>query len=208
MTATTTLPALLGYVHKHGYDGRYRLWTRSHGVDFDQLPSYDQGGPATVPLDGWNVSTSTTTRVSYDGGGSSAEGDGVHTLSVWRGDPGRPARHPLHGTTYPSLRDADRAAYQAGVLGFFVKEPDAFRYGLPTAIERGMPLEPLIGVRIRVERDVPGYGRSTHIVVPESLWHSKRCDVGGMVREEPHDTCPGGNTAFTLPYDTTIITRL
>ncbi len=83
---------------------------------------------------------------------------------------------------------------------------DTFRLGLPTVVTPGMELTPVLHKRVRIERDVPGYGRSEHYGIFYSLWHSeRRGDVGGMLREEPHGTCRGGDTAFTMPYHTTII---
>lgn len=205
----SALPQLDGRVHEHGYDGRYRVWTAAHGVAFDSLPPYDRGGPAVTTLDGWNVSTSTSTRQRYDGGGVEELNGGQHTLSVWRGDPFASERHPdLDGRLFPTRRDADRAAYDAGVVGLFVSEPHTFRYGLPTVITRDMDLAPLRGVRVRIDRDVPGQGRHTHYGTFYRLRHSEWLgEAGGMFHEEPHGSCPGGDTAFTLPYDTTIITR-
>jgi len=206
--SVATMPEMYGRVHGCGYDGRYRLWTAAHGVDFDTVPAFDDGGPSTTAINGWNVSTSTATLIHYSGGGEDLD-DGQHTLSVWRGDPFEPTRHPdLDGKKFATRRDADRAAFQAGVVALFIPEKHAFQYRLPITITRGMDLGPLYGVRVRVARDVPGYGRSVHYGVFYSLWHSERLgDVGGMIREEPHGECRGGDTAFTMPYDTTIVTR-
>jgi hypothetical protein len=205
MPATVTMPDQVDSLFPSS-NGYYRLWTVGNGLDFDALPAYSDGGPPIVTVGGWIVSTSTTTRVRYDGGAS--EDDGMHTLSVWRGDHAKPEQHPLCGTKYLSRRDADRAAYQAGVAAFMVYDRDTFRLGLPTVILPGMELGPLLGKRVRIARDVPGYGRCVHHGVFYKLWHSERHlgDVGGMLHEEPHAGCRGGDTAFTMPYHTTIVT--
>jgi hypothetical protein len=208
MMNAASLPAIID-VPMDDHDYRYRVWTAAHGVDFDAVLAYNDLYPATTTVNGWNVSKSTTTRQHFDGSGVERVDDGRCTLNVWRGDPSNPTRHPdLDGRKFETSRDADRAAYNAGVLGYFIPERRAFRHGLPTAVTRHLDLDQLLGQRVRIDRDVPGYGRSTHHGVFYSLWHSERLgDVGGMIREEPHGECRGGDTAFTMPYDTTIVTR-
>ena len=62
-------------------------------------------------------------------------------------------------------------------------------------------LAALTGMRVRIAREVPGYGRSVHYGVFTDLWLSQMTDgVGGMLREEPHGSCRGGNTGFHLPF--------
>ncbi len=121
MTATT--PPVEGQIFPTGYDGRYRLYTIAH-LPFDALPSYAEGGPAKVVLDPWDVSTTSPT-----------EGEGGRvTLNVYPATSRQTGeRHPLDGTRYDDREDADRAAYDAGLLAFMVYERDAARYGLPTA---------------------------------------------------------------------------
>lgn len=114
-------------------DGRYRVYTVAH-LPFEALPAYADGGPATVALGVWGVSTSSLCR-AFSSPSVAAADDGMHTLSVYRfATPGGAdiERHALDGTTYATGRDASRAAYEAGLLGFMVYERDAGRFGLPT----------------------------------------------------------------------------
>ena len=130
--AYTSVPDEHGMVMSNGYDGRYRLWTHAHGLAFDAVPRYRDGGPGTVVLDGWAKSTTNLCK-SLSSPEVVAADDGQWTLTVrrlaGRGD-GEP--HPLDGTTYASQDDADRAAYEAGLTGFMVYRDDAERCGLPT----------------------------------------------------------------------------
>lgn len=132
-----TLPALKG-------DGRYRVYTVEH-LPFDALPAYDEGGPATVRGDEWNVSTSHLSA-AFASPSVVAADDGMYTLSVFKfTHPGGGAdlvRHPLDGTKYATRRDANRAAYEAGLLGFMVYESDAPSYGLPTADDQCLGCRP------------------------------------------------------------------
>lgn len=129
----TSLPEVSGTV-SDSYDGRYRLWTISHGVDFDALPSYYDGGPAIVVIDGWHKSTSSVCRALSSPSVVAAD-DGTHVLNLWQGTATSPAYHELHGKHFPTDRDADRAAYNAGTTAFMVYERDAARFGLPTAAD-------------------------------------------------------------------------
>lgn len=128
-----TVPAMHGEIHEYGYDGRYRLYTVDH-LPFDALPSYGDGGPAKVVLDPWGTSTSSLCGFMSSPSVAAAD-DGMVTLNVYRVD--SPAsqpmvRHPLDGTRYATTRDADRAAYEAGVTAFMVYEREAARFGLPS----------------------------------------------------------------------------
>lgn len=127
----TVLPVPPLHGHHFGHrDGRYRVWTIGHGLRFDAVPPRSLGGPATVPVGPWHVSTS-----SLDPAMSSpsvvTNDDGRHTLHVWSGDPASPLLHDLDGTTWPTRRAADQAAYDAGVTGLMVYETKAARWGLP-----------------------------------------------------------------------------
>lgn len=67
-------------------------------------------------------------------------------------------------------------------------------------------LTPLVGVRVRVERQDPTTDRPRRAVyhgVFESLdhWHGDgRACCGGMFNEEPRVGYRGGRTGFALPY--------
>jgi hypothetical protein len=105
-TDTTALPTLEGTSSR-----KYRCYGIEH-VPFDTYPAYWDGGPATVARDGWGV--------SYHSG-YGIQGYELHAYEV----PFTGAKHELHGTLYASLRDASRAAYEAGLLAFLVYEDSA-----------------------------------------------------------------------------------
>lgn len=111
-------------------DGRYRIWTVQH-VPFDQFPAYGEGGPAMVALGDWGVSTQSLCRLFSSQSVIDAD-DGKHELHVYRfpKEPGPMERHELYGTKYDTSRDADRAAYEAGVLGYMVYLCDEAEFGL------------------------------------------------------------------------------
>lgn len=114
-------------------DGRYRLYTVDH-VPFDFFPEYPEG-PASVVHTTWCKSTSRLDRF-FSSPSVVAADDGLVTLNVYRfsGPTDRTGeRHPLDGTKYATTRDADRAAYEAGVTAFMVYERDAARFGLVDA---------------------------------------------------------------------------
>jgi hypothetical protein len=112
----TGIPPLGG--HTYGaVDGRYRLWTSAHGVQFGDLPAHHHGGPALVG-NGWAC------RIEADGG--------QHMVRAVRGTTGVVEVHPLHGQWFATKRDADRAAYTAGLTAYLVYERSAAAYGLPT----------------------------------------------------------------------------
>ena len=130
-----SVPPLRGTVHHDGYDGRYRVWTAANGIIFDALPGFQSGGPTMVAINGWSFSTSRLCRALSSASVADAD-DGMHTVGCSRGrgeEQEATEKHPLlNGRKFPLRRDADRAAYDAGVLGFMVYERDADRYGLPT----------------------------------------------------------------------------
>lgn len=86
----------------------------------------------------------------------------------------------------------------------------------PIVITPGTDLTPFIGVRVRVVRQYTGRPAYTHYGVFTSLWHHVPTQVlnegtgatcvlgkphcGGMLTEEPHHDCRGGQTGFDLPY--------
>lgn len=120
-------------------DGRYRIYTHEH-LDFDALPSYRDGGPATVVVDGYSMSTSSVSRVLSSASVIAAD-DGMRTLNlstpILDGEGSTAVitgfdKHPLDGTRYATDVDARRAAFDAGALAFMVYERDAAKWGLPT----------------------------------------------------------------------------
>jgi hypothetical protein len=130
----TSAPQIEGKREPWG-DSRYRIYTHEH-ISFDALPSYRDGGPATVVVDGYSMSTSSVS--GFSSRSVLAADDGMHTLSLSkpiRGDECEITRfdkHPLDGTKYAIERDAKRAAFDAGALAFMVYERDAAKWGLPT----------------------------------------------------------------------------
>jgi hypothetical protein len=116
-------------------DGRYRLYTSEH-LDFDALPSYRDGGPSLVVVDGYCMSTSSVS--GFSSRAVLAADDGMHTLSLskpvrgFEWDITRRDKHPLDGTKYATAPDARRAAFDAGAMAYMVYERDAAKWGLPT----------------------------------------------------------------------------
>ncbi len=98
------------------HDGRFRTWTVEH-IPFEDLPTYEPGprSPATVSINGWQVHW---------------YGDALYVYH-----PDTNAYHELHGKRgYPTIEDAERAWYDAGVLGLMVYEDVAAEYGLPSSL--------------------------------------------------------------------------
>lgn len=118
-TPAAAKPALQGSIATWR-DHRYRVYGAEH-LPFDALPSYRDGGPAKVVRDGWSVSYTTDCGATIDG---------VRLSARKHPDEGEREEHPLHHTVYPTQEAASRAAYDAGLLGFFVYERDAEAYGL------------------------------------------------------------------------------
>lgn len=131
-----SLPQLEGTVQTWR-DGRYRIYTVEH-IDFDTLPQYRDGGPPMIAINGYNVSYSTLSRM-FSSANVIAADDGLHGLSIFTtlydqdGMYAGSERHELDGTRYATQRDASRAAFEAGALGFMVYERDVERLGLPAA---------------------------------------------------------------------------
>lgn len=75
-----------------------------------------------------------------------------------------------------------------------------------TTITATTDLAPLVGIRVRIERDMPGTGqgagRGTFYGTFDSLAHSTMMPgfAGGMLLEDPHPGCRGGMTGFAVPY--------
>lgn len=105
---------------RHGANGDYLLYTVDH-VPFSDVRAYMDGGPPLVVLDDWAVSS------SFPNG----DDDNPVTLNA-RTIGEDMTRHPLHGTRYPTCRDADEAAFNAGLLAFMVYTHEAAQHGLPT----------------------------------------------------------------------------
>lgn len=124
MTRTIT-PKRIPELRHPGNPYASRVYTNAE-LDFDALHATQEGGPGLAVLDGWSV--------SYD---VACERDpnatAVLNLRLWGGCCTDTPAHPLHGVRYPTRRDAERAAYQAGALGFLVFENQAAQWGLPTA---------------------------------------------------------------------------
>lgn len=115
------VPPLTGTKYRHT-DGRYRLWTAAHGVNFGDVPAHHHGGPAIVG-NGWQCFLEPANPDASDDG---------YTVRAFRGGPQSLEMHPLHGQIFPTKRDADRAAYTAGLTAYLVYETSAAAYGLPS----------------------------------------------------------------------------
>ncbi len=127
------MPPLQGRVRRlvgEVYDGRYRVYTHTSGVPYGALPPWLDGGPARVAIGDWNVSQRSWCRWMSTPG-TVPSGPPI-ILNVTRRVDGQLERHPLDGTGYDSAEDADRATYDAGLIGFMVYEKNAASYGLPT----------------------------------------------------------------------------
>lgn len=126
MITPATIPDLYGDVTALG-DYRYRLYTVAE-LPFEAMLGRRDGGPGMAVIDGWAVGYTGTkpARLNARRGGYTEEG---------RYDPNLVERHELDGVEYPTMRDAERAAYDAGLLAFMVYERDAARFGLPTGGE-------------------------------------------------------------------------
>lgn len=109
------VPPLEGEITRH-HDRRSRTWTVEH-LPFDELPSFEPGmrSPMFVSIGGWQVHW---------------YGDALYVYY-----PDTDTYHDLHGQRgYPTIEDARRAWYNAGVLGLWVYEHAAAEYGLPTTL--------------------------------------------------------------------------
>jgi hypothetical protein len=106
-TDTLTLPPLQQTLP--GRSREYRLFNREF-VDYDDLA----GLHSRVTTDGWGVSYTSV----Y------GEGDRVtlHIYDTAKLHAGGDYKHPLYGTTYDTLEDASRAAFDVGALAFMVYE--------------------------------------------------------------------------------------
>lgn len=113
------VPPLVGEVTRH-HDGRYRCWTVAQ-IPWEDLPDFEPGmrRPVIVTLNGWDV--------HWYGS----------ALYVYRlaGDGHDEEYHELHGTHYPDdYSAAQKACYDAGVMGLHVYENVAADYGLPSTL--------------------------------------------------------------------------
>lgn len=117
------------------HDGRYRIWTVNE-VPYGRFPTYADHGPSAVPMvthTEWGVSYPRLCRVLSPPSVVAAD-DGKIELSISRivEKPGNydVIRHPLDGTKYDTDSDAQRAAYEAGVVAYMVYVKDEAKYGL------------------------------------------------------------------------------
>lgn len=97
----------------------YTLYTVDDVPFGTQFDSPRRVGRVTT---GWNVSTTSLCKF-FSSPSVVAADDGMITLNVFRyasATSRECERHPLDGTRYPSKEDADRAAYDAGLLAYMV----------------------------------------------------------------------------------------
>ena len=128
---TTHAPEIHGSATEYR-DSRYRLYTVEH-LPFDALPSYRDGGPSTVVVNGWSTSTSSLCGV-FSSPSVVAADDRKFTVSAHRvGDYSNPGaqyapKHPLDGQKFGTQTDADRALYEAGLTAKMVYLRDAHKW--------------------------------------------------------------------------------
>lgn len=103
--------------------GKYILLTVAD-VPFDRYAPYERGGPPKVTNTEWS-----TSRTSGD------RADGRVTLNVHRWDDAACAsiKHLLDGTVYDTHRDAERAAYEAGLTAYMLNIEHVADYALGSA---------------------------------------------------------------------------
>lgn len=143
-----------------------RIWTAAH-TTWDAVHAEGTangvGVPPLVVVAAWAVSYSIVAGqpvVLHARTISTAPATAGETLT----------RHALDGTTYPTMADAQRAAFDAELIGFKVNDFDAARYGFPTedlavvdwrqvgrdAHAAGAVCAPALDVRVREAiRDLP-----------------------------------------------------
>ena len=113
-----------------GMAGAYRVYTYASGLPFGALPPWLDGGPGRVSVGSWCVSTSSWCA-ALSTPGTGPDGPPV-TLNATRRVAGVLERHPLDGTGFDAVAEADRAAYNAELIGYMVYDHEAAGYGLPT----------------------------------------------------------------------------
>jgi hypothetical protein len=108
------VPELVGNLTRN-HDGRYRMWTVDH-IPFDEIPAYDPGtGVGLVAVDGWGLNW---------------YGDALYAYRKETDE-----YHPLHGQRgYSTRNDANRAWYDAGLMGLMAYENVAAQFGLPSTL--------------------------------------------------------------------------
>lgn len=92
-------------------------------IDFDKVVPYSEGGAPLVVLNGW--SSSSTQRIGFMSSPGLPVEDKPVTLSVHH--TATKVRHPLDGTKWATRTEADRAKFEAGVIGFLVTEGKTLR---------------------------------------------------------------------------------
>ena len=126
------LPAttIRGKVYADGHDGRYAL-VGVADAPFDALPSYREGGPSTVVVNGWCTSVGHLDRVLSSPEAVAAD-DGMHTIRAHRDalDGQGITYHALHGTRWALASDANEALYNAGLNARMVYVKDFDRYAV------------------------------------------------------------------------------
>lgn len=115
------VPPLKDLSSSQYHDGRCRTWTVDHIPDFTDLPAFEPGmrSPVLVSLGGWKIYWYGSALYVYRPDDSADDGHEYHEL---------------HGTHHPTQDDYHRACYDAGILGFWVYEDVAHRYGLPSSL--------------------------------------------------------------------------
>lgn len=113
------------------YDGRHRIWTIDHGVNYYDMVAFPNGGPPMVTLDDWVFSVAQP--ITWPGYSGVRVNPG-YEVSAWRGDYRRPECHTLNGIRFLAEDVARFSAFNLRILGFMVYERHAQYYGLPDGL--------------------------------------------------------------------------
>lgn len=113
----------------------YRLITVAD-APFGTFPPYSEGGPSKVTATSWGTSQSSLCRI-LSSDSIVEKDDGKITLNVYGRDPetGEFVKHPLDGTKYATSREADEAAYNAGLLAIMVYDDSKWAALVPAEVK-------------------------------------------------------------------------
>lgn len=112
----------------HGSSPRFRRWSISN-VPFGTFPTYADGGPLLVSHGEWSTLTIPVSNSLHDMAGPTRLDIVKFGKDGVTGD-----KHELDGAVYPTDDDADRVAYEAGLLAYFVPVDEEAKYGIPAGL--------------------------------------------------------------------------
>jgi hypothetical protein len=108
----------------HGPSRVTRRWTVKE-VPYGTFPDYADGGPFLVAHGVWSTLTNPVSNSLHDMEGPTRLDIVKFDQNGITGD-----KHPLRGSVYPTDVEADRAAYEAGLLAYVVPVEDEERFGV------------------------------------------------------------------------------